>query len=477
MRMALPLGFVALFTACLLSAVLLQQGAFLVIPFGALFLVAAFLYPQVAWYALLFMLPVSAEVQFSELLGTDIPDEPVMLLLTGIFLLAALSGQLRQTGFLVRSPVFFVVVLLLCWSVFSGVFSTSPLVSLKYILAKCWYIIPFMVMPYFLLSGKQQIVKMAVVLLASITLTVLYTLFRHAQQGFLFDDANHVVKPFFRNHVNYAAMLVCLLPVLYFFALGAHKQKIRWWLYMALLVFIAALFFSFSRGAWLALATGLLAAVCIRLKLLPQIFLITIAAIIGVTAWLAGNNRYLYYHHNYKKTIYHANFGDHMQATFQNKDLSNAERVYRWIAAIRMAGQKPLTGFGAGTFYENYQPYGVSYFKTWVSNNPERSTVHNYFLLLLTEQGIPALVLFILLLYILFARLQRIYHRCTDIFYQRTALCTGIVLTMIVTVNMLSDLIETDKIGSLFYLCCGLVIVLERKMAGKILVTGDGVTR
>ncbi|MBL7726534.1 MAG: O-antigen ligase family protein [Dinghuibacter sp.] len=463
MRVALPVGFGALFTACLLCAIGFQQWAFLAIPFGALLLVFTLLNPSMAWYALLFLLPLSAEIQFSDSLGTDIPDEPLMLLLTGIFLLASLSGRLKNYGHLVRSPVFFIVMLLLGWAVCSMVFSTSPLVSLKYMLAKCWYIVPFMLMPFFLLSGKQHIVKMAVVLLVPMLLAVLYILLRHAQQGFLFDNANHVVKPFFRNHVNYAAMLVCLLPVLYFLASGTTNRSLRRWLYGAMFIFLVALFFSYSRGAWLALATGLLAALFTKMRWLPQAFVISIAVMIGVTAWLANNNRYLYYHHNYKKTIYHASFGDHMQATFQNKDLSNAERVYRWIAALRMAGDRPITGFGAGTFYDNYQPYGVSYFKTWVSDNPERSTVHNYFLLLLTEQGIPALLLFLLLLYVLFTRLQRLYHRHTDVFYRNTDLCTAIVLTMIVTVNMLSDLVETDKMGSLFYLCCGLTIVLERK--------------
>ena len=44
------------------------------------------------------------------------------------------------------------------------------------------------------------------------------------------------------------------------------------------------------------------------------------------------------------------------------------------------------------------------------------------------------------------------------------ALTTGIILTMIATVIFLSDLIETDKIGSLFWLCLGLIFLLEEKL-------------
>jgi O-antigen ligase len=34
---------------------------------------------------------------------------------------------------------------------------------------------------------------------------------------------------------------------------------------------------------------------------------------------------------------------------------------------------------------------------------------------------------------------------------------------MIGVINSLSDMIETDKIGSLFWLCLGMIILLERK--------------
>lgn len=464
MRTVVQLGFGVVFIICLLLAVLLQQGVWLALPYVLLFLFVLVYYPLAAWFLLIFTLPLSAEFNFNETLGTDVPDEPLMILFTGIFLLLLFSKQLKGMQELLKSPVLFLVVLLLAWACFSAIFSTSAIVSVKYILAKTWYIIPFVVLPFFFLRGKKEIKGLAVALLVPMGIAVVYILFRHAQQGFLFDQANHVVKPFFRNHVNYAAMLVCLLPVLYFMAGMVKSKKTAFFLYACLLLFLIALFFSFSRGAWLALGVGVIAWVLIRLKGLPQAFLFSLAVMFAGVFWFSKNNRYLSYHHNFKKTIYHGNLSDHMQATFRNTDLSNAERVYRWIAAVRMSNDRPLTGFGPGTFYENYKPYGVSYFRTWVSDNPERSTVHNYFLLLLTEQGVPAVMLFCFLLYVLFVRVQRLYHSFTDPFYKRTALCTGVVLAMIVTVNMLSDLIETDKIGSLFYLCCGMVIVLERLM-------------
>jgi hypothetical protein len=41
------------------------------------------------------------------------------------------------------------------------------------------------------------------------------------------------------------------------------------------------------------------------------------------------------------------------------------------------------------------------------------------------------------------------------------------MLMMILTVNFLSDLIETDKVGSLFFLCLATLIAIDRNTKGE----------
>jgi Tfp pilus assembly protein FimT len=38
------------------------------------------------------------------------------------------------------------------------------------------------------------------------------------------------------------------------------------------------------------------------------------------------------------------------------------------------------------------------------------------------------------------------------------------IMVMIITLNFLSDLIETDKIGSLFFTCIALLIIADRQL-------------
>ncbi len=121
------------------------------------------------------------------------------------------------------------------------------------------------------------------------------------------------------------------------------------------------------------------------------------------------------------------------------------------------------TGTGPGTFYPIYQGYAIGAFKTWVSRNDDHSTVHNYFLLTLIEQGVVGLLLLLLLIGYLFHTAQRVYGRTNEFFWKQTVVVATVILSMICTVNFLSDLIETDKIGSVFYLCIAVLIIADNQ--------------
>jgi O-antigen ligase len=116
-----------------------------------------------------------------------------------------------------------------------------------------------------------------------------------------------------------------------------------------------------------------------------------------------------------------------------------------------------LHGYGPNSFYYEYKTHTVTAFRTYVSVNTEQSTVHNYFLLLLIEQGVPGLLIFLALLCILFYYAYQWFHRSENLTDKVIASTIAAILGMIVSVNMLSDLVETDKIGGLFFICAGIL--------------------
>ena len=58
---------------------------------------------------------------------------------------------------------------------------------------------------------------------------------------------------------------------------------------------------------------------------------------------------------------------------------------------------------------------------------------------------------------------QLIYQYSQDKFWKQTIAVVTVLLTMVLTVNLLSDLIEADKIGSIFYLCLAVIVIAELK--------------
>jgi O-antigen ligase len=256
-------------------------------------------------------------------------------------------------------------------------------------------------------------------------------------------------------------MVVCSIPLL--IAVYRLNRKLRLVTIAAIIMVLVAIFVSYARGAWLALLIGVVTYWLIRKQKLLIAFAASLLLIIAFTVWVGGQDRYLSYSNDYRTTIFHTNFKEHLIATYKLKDISTAERLNRWVAGVRMVKDNWLAGYGPNTFYNNYKPYTIPAFRTWVSDNKEHSTVHNYFLLVLIEQGIPGLVFFLLLVGAMLYYAESLYGRTSDVFYKTAAMACGVMLMMILTVNFLSDLVETDKVGSLFFLCLAVLVVIDIK--------------
>lgn len=429
---------------------------------GALLLVQ---HPKLLLYVLLASIPWSIEFNFTESLGTDLPDEPLMLL-TAFAAVVAVVHRRREVFSRRWHPLLQLLCIQFAWIAVTAALSSYPLLSFKYTLAKSWYLLAFVTMPLLLFPDEKVLRRAAAVLLSSMLLLMVVTLFRHAAYNWTFDKINKALEPFFRNHVNYSSLLVLMVPILLAVIRLTKDRRTGYFLKLVLVVTLGAIYFSYARGAWLALVAGTMTFILLRRRWLAPAYWAFLGLFLCGVLWLRSGDRYLAFSNDYKTTIFHTNFSEHLVATYQLKDVSTAERYYRWIAGVRMAGEGWQTGFGPSTFYNNYKSYTVPAFKTWVSRNDEHSTIHNYFLLLFVEQGLPGLLIFILLVAGMFRYAQRIYTRTDDPFWKAVASVVASILVMICTVNFLSDLIETDKVGSVFYLCLAALVVADRKTGG-----------
>ena len=441
-----------------------QQPLWFFIPALLLSVYLLLQYPAALFYVLIGSIPWSVEYHFSNALGTDLPDEPLMLL-AAFACLTLIAIRRKEISLHSATALAWLLGIQLAWTIVTVILSTDVLLSVKYLLAKSWYLLAFLGLPLLLFKTHRWIKTAAIVLAGSMCLSVLFVLYKHAAFGFSFEKVNTALEPFYRNHVNYSALLVCIVPLLIGFIRG--KRRYRYWLITALLVVLTALYLSYSRGAWLALVIGMVSYFLLEKKWMVHAFVLFIVLTIGSIIWLQHNDRYLQYAPHYSTTIFHTNFEEHLVATYKMKDLSTAERYFRWIAGVRMTKDSWLNGFGPNTFYDNYKAYTIPAFKTYVSKNEEHSTVHNYFLLLVIEQGVIGLLLFLVTIGLAFRQAEKIYHQATDPFHKRTAAALVAILSMICTVNFLSDLLESDKVGPLFYLCLAVLIFMERNTSMK----------
>lgn len=449
-----------LFVLTLAVALITAKYYLLALPFAALLFCTGWQSLSTIFLVLIASIPFSTEFQFSDSLGTDLPDELLMLLvtlLTFFYLIKEGTTILKQ----ITHPLTLLLLTILCWSGISSMFSAFPVVSVKYLLAKSWYTGAFFIAAFLVWQNKENLKRSALALIIPMLMITLVIIFRHAMKGFSFAAVSDVVHPFFRNHVNYSSLLVCTIPVWYaWWRLSTSANHKRLIIVIAV-VLLFALFLSYARGAWLALAVGSVTFWLIRKRILIRAFLTGLLIISISTGWLVNNDRYLDFAPDHNTTIFHEDFREHLVATYEMKDLSAAERFYRWVAGMRMIPERPVVGFGPGTFYQTYRPYAVPAFETWVSDNQEHSTIHNYFLLTAVEQGLPGLILLVILCGAILYYAQNLYHYINDAFYKTASAVIGMIFSMILTLNFLSDLVETDKIGSLFFLCIAALVMID----------------
>lgn len=446
--------FVLLIVLSIGASIYLESYLIMLLPFSVIgFGLLADDYRSL-YLLLIALIPYSVEFYFEGPgLGTDLPSEPLMILLSGFVVFTWLKLKLQLPRYYAFHPIIILLVVHILWILITSVNSTFPILSVKYFVAKMWYILPFLILPLLSYEKDGNIVQGYRVLYKFLFISICIVLVRHAMAGFTFESSYDVVRPFYRNHVAYASISVICLPFVWAFTKTRQlHNKTTTFHWLIFLIFIVAIYFSFTRAAILSMVIALLAYYLIKFKLIKiSISIASIIAVLGIF-YLAWNNNYLDFAPNYERTITHKEFDNLVEATYKLEDISTMERVYRWIAGIEMIKDKFWMGFGPSTFYNNYQAYSISRFQTYVSFNPEKSGIHNYYLMTWVEQGLIGFVIFIILCMMLLIEGEKVYHLTQDQESKYYIMAATLGLLIIMAMCLINDLIETDKVGPFFFL-------------------------
>jgi O-antigen ligase len=449
------IGFLSI--ACFCAAIFFNFNLLFVIPFAIVFVGLALLNFKILYFLLLIAMPMSIEFNIG-VLGLDVPSEPIVMLLAASTFLFMMINKNNGDNSSFKHVISLIIIAQFLWSIYIILFSTDIVLSIKYLLAKAWYLLGFYAATMLLIKTEKDFKRFFWCLFIPTFISVIYVMLKHATLHFTFDNITKSVHPIYRNHVNYAVFITMILPFIFLAKSWYGKQTIRHKLLKySIPIFLAAIYFSYTRGAWLATAAMVVYIIVIHFRITKLVLFVSFLSALSFSVYILSDHRYLKYSPDFEHTIYHDDLSEHLSSTFEMQDMSTVERFYRWIAAVKMVQKNPIVGVGPNNFVTNYKKYTVSSYETYISDNEERSTVHNYFLLLLTEQGFPALLLFVILIAAILITAENTYHKVEHQQKKYVLTITLCIVAFLIN-NSLSDLVEANKVGSLFLMCIGLLV-------------------
>jgi len=447
---------------CILSfnlAIILKSPVPALLPFGLIFALFTINSVKHLYYVFFFLLPFSIEIELPGGFGTDIPSEPIMIILMGLSLILLIQKASLVDKRIFTHPITLIIALHISWIAITSIFSTNSFISVKYLMAKLWYVVPFYFLPLLIFKDEKDIRPIFKMLSLGLFIAISFVMLQHASLGFTFDSINKAVRPIFRNHVNYAIMLLAFLPFLSYLLVSSKKKGIL--KYLLLVYLLVAIYLTFTRAAQAASVMAIGVYFVIRWRLMKYAVGAALIALVASVLFLTTENKYLDFAPNFEKTIEHKNFDNLVEATAKMEDISTVERFYRWVAGFYMVDKKPLLGHGPSTFYTQYKAYTVTSYKTYVSDNPEKSGIHNNYLMVAVEQGIPGLIIILMLALLPLIVAEQIYHKMKKSKDRTLLVSAAICYALINIVILINDLLEADKIGPFYFLSASIIVLFS----------------
>ncbi len=440
------------------NAYIMAFKKFYFYPFNFLPLILFILYTAVYHlqqlvYILAFSTPLAISLKEMGLTqGPDlsIPTEPLMAGIMLVYLMNSISAPLGDRKFM-RHPVTILIVIQLFWMLFTTFTSTDFVVSIKYFTSRLWFIFScYIIIPH-LFQNKKNIINFVFAYASALAIVVCYTTIIHSQFNFNDKAADWVVSPFYNDHTAYGAALAMFIPVMFSMLLLKDIPKYLKIISLILfLMFMTAIILSFARAGWLSLviAIGVLVTLVLKIKFRTIILTLVTMTVLFFTfqteiLMVLGKN----------DTDAEGGFENNITSVSNiSTDASNRERINRWSCAIRMWEDKPVFGWGPGTYMFKYAPYQLSYQLTVISTNfGTNGNAHSEYLGPLAEQGVLGILIVLVLLFYVSAFGYRLVYTLAD--REDRILCGALFLGLMTYFvhGFFNNFLDTDKLSLPFW--------------------------
>lgn len=464
---ALTLIILAFFLAILFSYFIWFDLAELYLfPIALLLVYLAIFQTETLFLSLAFFTPFSINIEeFSKSFGLFIPTEPLLFGLMLILLFFQFKTPFVDKQ-IWKHPIIISVLVFISWMFVTAITSSNVLVSFKFILSKLWFIVPILFFGTHFFKKEANRNWFILLFIIATSCTIIYTLIHHSTYDFGEKAGHWVMSPFFKDHTIYGAIIAMIIPLLlaWYFS-EKYAPLIQISLIGIIIIVFFGLYFSYTRAAWLSIAIAIIVGLIIHFKVNFKLllFLASVACIFLFFQWdtiqmeLARNT------HEHTTEA----FDERIQSAANvTTDASNLERINRWNCALSMFQQRPIFGYGPGTYALEYAPFQEAKNLTIISTNfGDMGNAHSEYLGALAEMGLIGLLTFIAFVIAIFYSAIQLYYSWPADDKQTRIKIFGMILSLTTYFShaFLNNFLDTDKAAIPVLAMCSIIIVLDLK--------------
>ena len=412
---------------------------------------------------IIFFVPLSVtilDLNISSSIDMSLPTEPMLFGLMLIFIIRLfMDGGFEKK--ILAHPITIAILINLLWITITTTTSIRPLISFKFLISRIWFLATFYFIMTQLLKDKKNILQFFWLYIAGFSFVLVYTIYMHSTYEFDQKSANWVMDPFFNDHTSYGACIAFLSPFL--ISKLFDKEIVgtkKFLLNLLFILFLIALVLSYTRAAWLSIVAALVVYLMLRYRV--KWWIISLATLFTFVFIFLMWSKIMVSIENNKQDSSN-DLKQHVSSISNvSSDASNLERINRWKSAIAMFEQRPLFGWGPGTYAFEYAPFQSSYDKTIISTNSgDGGNAHSEYLGPLSESGLIGFLSMLLIVITTLITGIKIYKKQLDPKLKSLGLITLLGLITYYLHGILNNFLDTDKVSCLFWGLTAIIVVLD----------------
>jgi len=443
----------------------IDQAYLTLAPVGLLAMYCAITYTQWTYLALALFTPLSINIEeYTESFGLFIPTEPILFGLLILMLLRHIQSRAFEKE-IWSHPIVWAVSFYLFWIFITSITSQYPMASFKFFLTKLWFIIPVLFYGPSVFKQTKHVKTFIWLLTIGMVVAIIYTLIVHASYNFGEKEGHWVMWPFFKDHTIYGAAVAFVTPLIFgLYFMKKHGPLMQLTIICLAVVVLLGLYFSYTRAAQLSVVAALGVLAIIKLKIKFK-WLASGAVLLVVFLYLSKDAIQMELEQNKIEHTTKEGLSERLQsATNITTDASNLERLNRWSCAIEMFKERPVFGFGPGTYAFEYARFQDPENLTIISTNfGDGGNAHSEFLGPLAEMGFMGMIAMILIVIAIFYKGITLYLKWPSEDREMRTLILSMILALVTYFvhGIINNFLDTDKAAIPIWGFCAAFIALE----------------